>query len=88
MTTPETTTTIETDGTRKHARDIRMPVGRTVHQPQKGAWYTVTASRMHRPDVDGGHYDWTESATLRPATETEIEATQTARVARGLARIA
>lgn len=59
--------------------DKRYTVGQVMHAPKvsapgggpDGHYYVVLRSRLHAPNEDLGHYDWTESAEVRAATEDE-----------------
>jgi hypothetical protein len=61
--------------------DVRYSVGATIHAGKvtggggpDGCWWTVVACQRPFRNEDLGYYDWTETATVRPATDEEVAA--------------
>ena len=77
-------------GRRDGRSDMRYSVGDVVvYDVRAGAKYGVVLARvMVAPNEDMGHYSWTESAWVRPATETEAAPVRARRAAAESAKLA
>lgn len=83
---------VEISGNRDGRTDRRYEVGQTVVYDAKsasGAKYgVVLATKLWPPNEDGGHYSWSETAWVRPATEAEAAPLRERRAAEQAAKLA